>query len=91
MDKILQKRIDEKINETFSKSEQLSTIINSLSSLSSDQNSFAYGLVIGRLYNSFYYQCRRLLKRDPTNEEFSEFIELLKNRESEFLENLNLK
>jgi hypothetical protein len=42
--------------------------------------------MIGRLYNSFYYQSRRILKRDPTEQEFSDFIELVKEHRSKFLE-----
>ena len=42
-------------------------------------------MIFGRLYNSFYYQYRRIVKRDPTEEEFSEFIQILKQREKEFL------
>ena len=44
---------------------------------------FERGLVIGRLYNSFYYQSRRILKRSPTDQEFSEFVKLLKEHETE--------
>jgi hypothetical protein len=49
-------------------------------------NVFGHGIVIGRLYNSFYYQSRRILKRNPTEQEFSEFIQLLKKHENELLE-----
>ena len=45
-----------------------------------DSNSFSSGIVIGRLFNSFYYQYRRILKRSPTDSEFKEFIEFLKNK-----------
>ena len=86
MDAKLQEIIEKKINETFSSTDEITQIIKSLDALSTNNNSFAFGIVIGRLYNSFYYQCRRVLKRNPTNEEFSEFIELIKKRQSEFLE-----
>ena len=86
MDEKLQEIIEKKINETFSNTDEISQIIKSLEVLSTNKESFAYGIVIGRLYNSFYYQCRRVLKRNPTNQEFAEFIELLKKRQSEFLE-----
>ena len=90
MDESLKKKIQEKIDETFSNYQQISEIVNSLESLSTDQKSFAYGIVVGRLYNSFFYQCRRILKRDPTKEEFLEFLMILKHKESDFLK-LNLK
>ena len=86
MDEKLQEIIEKKINETFSNTDGISQIIKSLEVLSTNKESFAYGIVIGRLYNSFYYQCRRVIKRNPTNQEFTEFIGLLKKRQSEFLE-----
>ena len=86
MDEKLQEIIEKKINETFSNTDEISQIIKSLEVLSTNKESFAYGIVIGRLYNSFYYQCRRVIKRNPTNQELAEFIELLKKRQTEFLE-----
>jgi hypothetical protein len=86
VDEKLQEIIEKKINETFSNTDEISQIIKSLEVLSTNKESFAYGIVIGRLYNSFYYQCRRVIKRNPTNQEFTEFIGLLKKRQSEFLE-----
>ncbi len=86
MDEKLQEIIEKKINETFSNTDEISQIIKSLEVLSTNKESFAYGIVIGRLYNSFYYQCRRVIKRNPTNQEFTEFIGLIKKRQSEFLE-----
>ena len=85
MDKILENKMNEKINEVFSKSSEISSIVNLLDKLSSNRDSFAYGIFVGRLYNSFYYQCRRILKRNPTDEEFLEFIDMLKSKEKEFL------
>jgi len=38
------------------------------------------------LYNSFYYQSKRILDREPTNEEFAEFLKILKKYESDFLD-----
>ncbi len=85
MDKKIQKIMQEKIHETMGKVNEITSLINLLD-LSSDANSFGYGVMIGRLYNSFYYQSRRILKRDPTEQEFSDFIELLKQHQSKFLE-----
>ena len=84
-DKLLEK-MEEKIEETFSKIDEVKEITNLLGELPSDKKSFAYGIVIGRLYNSFYYQCRRILNRNPTESEFNEFIKILKNKQKEFLE-----
>ena len=78
----IQKIMQEKIDETMGKVNEITSLINSLD-LPSDKNSFGYGVIIGRLYNSFYYQSRRILKRNPTEQEFSEFIQLLKEHENE--------
>jgi preprotein translocase subunit Sss1 len=87
VDKRLEQKINEKIQETLSNIEEVHQIAKSLDA-KGDPKSFEYGLVIGRLYNSFYYQCRRILKRDPTKEEFSEFLQILRKREAEILNNL---
>ena len=89
-DKLLEK-MEEKIEETFSKIDEVKEITNLLGELPSDKKSFAYGIVIGRLYNSFYYQCRRILKRSPTEKEFSEFLDLLQNNKSNFLQKMNFE
>ncbi len=91
MDEKIQKIMLEKIDEAVGKVNEISSLINSLHSTLSgdnfmDPNSFGYGIIIGRLYNSFYYQSRRILKRDPTEQEFSDFIELLKQHRSKFLD-----
>jgi hypothetical protein len=85
MDKKVQKVLEEKILDILDKKNEINSITNSLDLLSSDKNSFRYGIIFGRLYNSFYYQYRRIVKRDPTEEEFSEFIQILKQHEKEFL------
>ena len=88
MDETLSEIINQKICEVFENTNEIQIIVESLKELSSDQNSFAYGIVVGRLYNSFHYQCRRVLKRDPTKEEFTEFVKILKSYESKFLNEL---
>jgi len=89
MDEKLRKIIEQKIDSTFEKRDEIQNIVHSLEELSSQKNSFALGIIIGRLYNSFYYQCRRNLKRDPTEKEFSEFLEILAKRKSEFLKKIS--
>ncbi len=88
MNEILLEKINEKINEILTNKDEIKKIRQTLDKLEKDEKSFVYGIVIGRLYNSFYYQCRRLLKRDPTNEEFTEFLSILKKHEIEFLEKI---
>lgn len=85
MDDKLREVLEKKIDAVFAKTDEIKKIIKSLDELSTNTDIFSLGIVIGRLYNSFYYQCRRILKRDPTEQEFSEFVEILKLRQSEFL------
>jgi len=90
MDSQLKEKVNQKIKEVAEKSDEIFKIINSLDELRNHSDSFGYGIVIGRLYNSFYYQCRRILKRNPTSEEFSEFLEILNKRQKEILDSLKL-
>jgi predicted transcriptional regulator len=90
MDKKLEEKINQKINEVAEKTNEIYKIINSLEKLRTHSDSFGYGIIIGRLYNSFYYQCRRILKRDPTNEEFLEFLDTLNKNQVKILDALKL-
>lgn len=90
MDKIIEEKINKKIKEVAENSDEIYKIINSLEKLRSHSDSFGYGIVIGRFYNSFYYQCRRILKRDPTNEEFLEFLNILNKNQVKILDALKL-
>ncbi len=90
MEEKLKKIILEKINDAISNVEEIQDLSTSLEKLSTDTNSFSYGIVIGKLYNSFYYQCRRILKRSPTEQEFLVFLEIVKQKEKEIIEKLDL-
>lgn len=90
MNSQLEEKVNQKIKEVTGKSDEIFKIINSLDDLRTHSDSFAYGIAIGRLYNSFYYQCRRILKRNPTDEEFSEFLEMLGKKQKEILGALSL-
>ncbi len=90
MNSQLEEKVNEKIKEVTGKSDEIFKIINLLDKLRTHSDSFAYGIAIGRLYNSFYYQCRRILKRNPTDEEFSEFLEMLGKKQKEILDVLRL-
>jgi len=85
MDEKIQKVLEEKIHESTSRVNEITSLVNSLEQ-TKNPDVFGRGIIIGRLYNSFYYQSRRILKRNPTEQEFSEFIQLLKEHENEFLE-----
>jgi len=84
MNEKIQKILEEKIRESTSRINEITSLVNSLGG--TKPSSVGRGIIIGRLYNSFYYQSRRILKRDPTEREFSDFIELVKQHQSKFLE-----
>jgi len=83
MDKTLLKKIEQKIQDSISNKDEINELIQSLSDVD-DSKSFALGVVVGRIYNTFYYQSKRILKRDPTKQEFEEFLEFVKNKKSDF-------
>jgi len=82
MDEKIQKVLEEKIHESTSRINEITSLVNSLGQ-AKNPNVFGRGIIIGRLYNSFYYQSRRILKRNKTALEFSEFIELVRDHENE--------
>lgn len=86
MDENLKKKIEEKIDETISNKTEIQKLSKNLSKLD-DSKSFVLGIVVGRIYNSFYYQSKRILDREPTSDEFEEFVEYVKSRRPDF-ENL---
>ena len=86
MDKILKNKMEEKIQETISNKNEIKQLLQSLSSVG-ESKSFVLGIIIGRIYNSFYYQSKRILNREPTDKEFQEFVKLVKSKKSNF-ENL---
>ena len=86
MDEILKNKIEEKIQETISNKNEIKQIISSLSSIDNSK-SFVLGIIVGRVYNAFYYQSKRILNREPTEKEFQEFVEFVKSKKSSF-ENL---
>lgn len=90
MDKKLEEKIIQKINEVAENTNEIYQIINSLEKLRTNSDSFGYGIVVGRIYNSFVYQCRRILKRNPTNEEFLEFLDTLNKNQVKILDALKL-
>ncbi|HSG83523.1 MAG: hypothetical protein ACE5RS_04350 [Nitrosopumilus sp.] len=83
MDETLLEKIEQKIQDSISNKDEIKELIQSLSDVD-DSKSFALGVVVGRIYNTFYYQSKRILKRDPTRQEFEEFLEFVKNKKSDF-------
>jgi hypothetical protein len=86
MDELLLGKIQQKIQDTISNKDDIKQLILTLSTIDNSK-SFAMGIIVGRLYNAFYYQSKRILNRDPTKKEFEEFLEFIKLKKSD-LENL---
>ena len=86
MDETLHGKIEQKIQDSLSNKDEIKELIQLLSNID-DSKSFALGVIVGRIYNSFYYQSKRILNREPTKDEFEEFIEFIKSKKSD-LENL---
>jgi len=86
MDELLLGKIQQKIQDTISNKDDIKQLILTLSTIDSSK-SFALGIAVGRIYNSFYYQSKRILNREPTKKEFEEFLEFVKLKKSD-LKNL---
>ena len=86
MDENLLRKIEQKIQDTISNKDEIKQLIQLLSTIDNSK-SFALGITVGRIYNAFYYQSKRILDREPTKQEFDEFLEFIKNKKSD-LENL---
>ena len=82
MDKIILTKMEQKIQEIISHQEDIKRLIQSLSEVD-NSSSFALGIVVGRVYNAFYYQSKRILNREPTKTEFNEFLNFLKTKKSD--------
>ena len=90
MDEKILKILHDKLDEIFVKNDEIRKITSSIdvNTCSLDSQSLWLGILIGRLYNSFYYQHRRVLDRNPTNDEFLEFVDLIKSNQKNFQEKL---
>jgi hypothetical protein len=84
MDARVRKAVLEKIDETVSNVDEVVKIQHSLGHIPvGSQDDFAFGIAIGRIYNSFHYQTRRALKRNATDDEFAEFLGILAKKAGE--------
>lgn len=84
MDARIRKAVLGKIDETVSNIDEIIEIQQSLNHIPVDRpDDFAFGIAIGRIYNSFHYQTRRTLKRNATEDEFAEFLGILAKRAGE--------
>ena len=82
MDEILLKKIEQKIQDSISNKDDIKELIKLLSTID-DSKSSTLGIVVGRLYNTFFYQSKRILKRDPTKQEFEDFLKFIENKKSD--------
>ena len=82
MDDLLLKKIEQKIQDSISNKDDIKELIKLLSTID-DSKSFTLGIVVGRLYNTFFYQSKRILKRDPTKQEFEDFLKFIENKRSD--------
>lgn len=84
MDAKVKRAVVAKIDEAISAADEVARIQGSLSRVPiGSPDDFAFGIAIGRIYNSFHYQTRRTLGRDATPQEFDEFLDLLAKRAGE--------
>ena len=81
MDEVLLKKIEQKIQDSISNKDDIKELIKSLSTIDNSK-SFALGIIVGRLYNTFFYQSKRILQRDPTKQEFEDFLKFIENKKS---------
>ena len=82
MDEVLLKKIEQKIQDSISNKDDIKELIKLLSTIDNSK-SFALGIVVGRLYNTFFYQSKRILQRDPTKKEFEDFLKFIENKKSD--------
>jgi hypothetical protein len=83
MDARVKKAVLAKIEEAISGIGEVAQIQHSLGHIAvGSPDDFAFGIVIGRIYNSFHYQTRRILGRNATEEEFTEFLDILAGKAS---------
>lgn len=78
-------RLESKIAEAIARGSQ----IRRMAELLGDSTS-TYHILAGMLYNSFYYQTRRICARDPTDTEFAEFAEWLAQKRNSTKDSLVL-
>ena len=74
-DRVLEKMI-EKIKESDAHTSEISTLVDVINH--NAKHPAMGGILAGRLYNAFYYQTRRILHREPTPDEFKDFLKFMK-------------
>lgn len=75
MDSRVERAVLSKVTEAVQSAAEVREIQERIGSPNPQE--LALGIAIGRIYNSFHYQTRRILGRSATKEEFAEFLDLL--------------
>lgn len=87
MDPRVRKAVLSKMDEAIESAGEIRQIQASLKAIPGSQKTdFAFGIAVGRIYNSFHYQTRRIIGRNATEEEFSEFLQILSKNASKIRE-----
>ena len=73
MDRRVRERLEAKISEASERRAELVEVADAVGRGSVTP----YAMLAGLLYNSFYYQTRRVCGRDPTRAEVREFVDML--------------
>ena len=73
--------MEQKIQDAISNKDEIKQLLQLFANVDNSK-SFVLGIVVGRIYNAFYYQSKRILNREPTKQEFEEFLEFVKNKKS---------
>ena len=84
MDQALREKLEEKIQDVTSRKNEIKDLTEVLS-MDAGPKSFMVGVLVGRLYNAFYYQTKRMFNREPTQSEFQEFVILIRSKKLEML------
>jgi hypothetical protein len=77
MDTRVRNAVLSKIDEAIQGAGEIREIQRRIGIAVQSPQDFAFGIAIGRIYNSFHYQTRRALGRNATEQEFSEFLDIL--------------
>ena len=73
--------MEQKIQDIISNKDEIKQL-HQLFSNTDNSKSFFLGIVVGRIYNTFYYQSKRILNREPTKQEFEDFLKFVKIKKS---------
>lgn len=81
MDPRVEKAVMSKIGESVGAAGEIKAILGAIPAASPQD--LALGIAVGRIYNSFHYQTRRIMGRDAMEQEFNEFLKLLSDNAGE--------